>query len=142
MHGIWQKTELNYPYFGHVFKEEEKKTLLETGNLGHAVKLLLPGTNAYESCLVSIDRDTNELVCVRQEQAYIPQEVKGVKLDAEEITKLKNGEPIHVEGMISEKGKEFSVMLQYNAERRGLEFIFPPEQAGEHADHRRRETEG
>ena len=125
VHGIRQKPELNYPYFGHVFKEDEKKTLLETGNLGHAVELLLPGSNAYEPCLVSIDRDTNELVCVRQSQVHILEEVKGVKLNADEIAKLKNGEPIYVEGMISEKGKEFNATLQYNAERRGLEFIFP-----------------
>lgn len=125
VHGIRQKPELNYPYYGHIFKEDEKKTLLETGNLGHAVDLLLPGSNSYEPCLVSIDRDTNELVCVRQSQVYIHEEVKGVKFNEDEITKLKNGEPLYVEGMISEKGKEFNATLQYNAERRGLEFIFP-----------------
>lgn len=125
VHGIRQKPELNYPYFGHIFKEEEKKALLETGNLGKVVELQLPGSASYEPCLVSIDRDTNELVCVRQAQIYISEEVKGVKLDKEEIAKLKNGEAVYVEGMMSEKGKEFSAMLQYNAERRGLEFIFP-----------------
>lgn len=31
--------------------------------------------------------------------------------------------------MISNKGKEFSATLQYSAERRGLEFIFPKDQA-------------
>ena len=125
VHGIRQKPELNYPYFGHVFKEDEKKTLLETGNLGRPVELLLPASSSYEPCLVSIDRDTNELVCVRQKHVYIPNDIKGVTLDAEEKNKLKNGEPVFIEGMMSEKGKPFNATLQYNAERRGLEYIFP-----------------
>ena len=46
-------------------------------------------------------------------------------LDPDEITRLKNGEAVFVDGMVSAKGKEFSATLQYSAERRGLEFIFP-----------------
>ena len=35
------------------------------------------------------------------------------------------GQPVKVEGMTSKTGKEFDATLQYSAERRGLEFIFP-----------------
>ena len=124
VHGIRKEPELSRPYFGHNFTEEEKKNLRESGNLGHAVDLKLRGDN-YTPCLVSIDKITNELVAVRQEHVYIPDEVKGVRLDPDEITRLKNGEAVFVDGMVSAKGKEFSATLQYSAERRGLEFIFP-----------------
>lgn len=124
VHGIRREPELSRPYFGHNFTEEEKKNLRESGNLGHAVDLKLRGDN-YTPCLVSIDKITNELVAVRQEHVYIPDEVKGVRLDPDEITRLKNGEAVFVDGMVSAKGKEFSATLQYSAERRGLEFIFP-----------------
>ena len=56
-------------------------------------------------------------------------EVRGVKLSPDEIQTLKNGGQVFVDGMISNKGKEFSATLQYSAERRGLEFIFPKDQA-------------
>lgn len=127
VHGIRKEPELSRPYFGHNFTEEEKKSLRETGNLGHPVDLNLRGGD-YEKCLVSIDRNTNELVAVRQEHVFIPNIVKGVTLDPDEIEKLKNGEPIFVDGMTSAKGKEFSATLQYSAERRGIEFIFPKDQ--------------
>ena len=125
MSGVRQKKELDRPYFGHNFSEEDKKMLRETGNLGRTVELLLPGNPSYEPCLVSMDRETNELSCVRQSQIYIPEEICGVTLDKREIEKLKNGEGVLVEGMRSAKGKEFDATLQYSATRRGLEFIFP-----------------
>ena len=127
VHGIRKEPELSRPYFGHNFTEEEKKSLRETGNLGHPVDLNLRGGD-YEKCLVSIDRNTNELVAVRQEHVFIPNIVKGVTLDPDEIEKLKNGEPVFVDGMTSAKCKEFSATLQYSAERRGIEFIFPKDQ--------------
>ena len=46
----------------------------------------------------------------------------------EEIRLLKEGQPVKVEGMTSKAGKEFDATLQYSAERRGLEFIFPKNQ--------------
>lgn len=125
MSGVRQKKELDRPYFGHNFSEEDKKMLCETGNLGRTVELLLPGNPSYEPCLVSMDRETNELSCVPQSQIYIPNEICGVTLDNREIEKLKNGEGVLVEGMKSAKGKEFDATLQYSATRRGLEFIFP-----------------
>lgn len=127
VHGIRKEPELSRPYFGHNFTEEEKKNLRESGNLGHPVDLNLRG-GTYEKCLVSIDRNTNELVAVRQENVLIPGSIKGVTLNPDEIAKLKNGEPVFVDGMTSAKGKEFSATLQYSAERRGIEFIFPKDQ--------------
>ena len=128
IHGIRKEPELDRPYFGHIFTEEDKKNLRESGNMGRVADLNLRG-NTTEPCLISIDKNTNELVAVRQEHVYIPNEIKGITLTPDEIQKLKNGEQIFVEGMKSNQGKEFNANLQYSAERRGIEFIFPKDQA-------------
>ena len=51
--------------------------------------------------------------------------MKGIRLTADEINALKEGQPVYVDGMISKNGKPFDATLQYSAERRGLEFIYP-----------------
>lgn len=127
IHGIRKEPELERPYFGHIFTEEDKKNLRETGNMGRVAELNLNG-GAYTPCLISIDKNTNELVAVRQENVYIPNEVKGIKLTADEINALKEGKPVYVDGMTSKNGKPFDATLQYSAERRGLEFIYPESQ--------------
>lgn len=127
IHGIRKEPELERPYFGHIFTEEDKKHLRETGNMGRVTELNLNG-GAYTPCLISIDKNTNELVAVRQENVYIPNEVKGIKLTADEINALKEGKPVYVDGMTSKNGKPFDATLQYSAERRGLEFIYPESQ--------------
>ena len=123
IHGIRQKPELDRPYFGHIFSEEDKKNLLETGNMGRVVEL--KGRNGeYIPSFVSIDKLTNEVVAMRVENAFIPKEIKGVKLTEQEQNDLREGKKIFVEGMISNGGKEFDAHIQINAERRGIEYIF------------------
>ena len=123
IHGIRQKPELERPYFGHIFSEEDKKNLLETGNMGRVVEL--KGRNGeYIPSFISIDKLTNEVVAMRAENAYIPQEIKGVKLTDQEINDLLEGKKVFIEGMISNNGKEFDAHIQVNAERRGIEYIF------------------
>ncbi|GLL52396.1 hypothetical protein KUBF_00580 [Bacteroides finegoldii] len=51
--------------------------------------------------------------------------MKGIRLTADEINALKEGQPVYVDGMTSKNGKPFDATLQYSAERRGLEFIYP-----------------
>lgn len=123
IHGIRQKPELERPYFGHIFSEEDKKNLLETGNMGRVVEL--KGRNGeYIPSFISINKLTNEVVAMRAENAYIPQEIKGVKLTNQEINDLREGKKVFIEGMISNNGKEFDAHIQVNAERRGIEYIF------------------
>ena len=86
IHGIRKEPELERPYFGHIFTEEDKKNLRESGNMGRVADLNLRG-NTTEPCLISIDKNTNELVAVRQEHVYIPNEIKGVTLTPDEIQK-------------------------------------------------------
>ena len=126
MHGIRREPELNRPYFGYIFSEEDRKNLKETGNMGRQAMISYNGSPAKEPYLVSIDRMTNEIVAVRADRAFVPDEVSGVKLTDHEKETLREGKAIFVEGMTSAKsGKEFDAHLQINAERRGIEYIFP-----------------
>ena len=123
IHGIRQKPELDRPYFGHIFSEEDKKNLLETGNMGRVVELK-GRSGEYIPSFISIDKLTNEVVAMRAENAYIPREIKGVQLTEQEQNDLREGKKVFIEGMISNNGKEFDAHIQINAERRGIEYIF------------------
>ena len=123
IHGIRQKPDLDRPYFGHIFSEEDKKNLLETGNMGRVVEL--KGRNGeYIPSFVSIDKLTNEVVAMKAENVFIPKEIKGVELTQQEQNDLREGKKVFIEGMISNNGKEFDAHIQVNAERRGIEYIF------------------
>lgn len=47
-----------------------------------------------------------------------------MKLTEREINDLREGKKVFIEGMISNRGKEFDAHIQVNAERRGIEYIF------------------
>ena len=123
IHGIRQKPELERPYFGHIFSEEDKKNLLETGNMGRVVELK-NRNGEYIPSFISLDKLTNEVVAMKAENVYIPRELKGVELTQQEQDDLREGKKVFIEGMISNSGKEFDAHIQVNAERRGIEYIF------------------
>ena len=111
IHGIRKQPELERPYFGHIFSEEDKKNLLETGNMGRVV-------------FISLDKMTNEVVAMRAENVYIPNEIKGVQLTDQEKNDLREGKKVYIEGMTAKSGNEFNAHIQVSAERRGIDFIF------------------
>lgn len=123
IHGIRKQPELERPYFGHIFSEEDKKNLLETGNMGRVVEL--KGRNGeYIPSFISLDKMTNEVVAMRAENVYIPNEIKGVQLTDQEKNDLREGKKVYVEGMTAKSGNEFNAHIQVSAERRGIDFIF------------------
>ncbi len=123
VHGVRKQPEVNKAFYGHHFTDEEKKALLETGNLGKIIDLQkADGTKL--PIYVSIDKLTNEIVGLSAEKIKIPDEIKGVKLNDKQKEALKEGKAVFVEGMTSKKGTAFSAHLQVNAEKRGLEFKF------------------
>ena len=123
IHGIRKQPELERPYFGHIFSEEDKKNLLETGNMGRVVELR--GRNGeYIPSFISLDKMTNEVVAMRAENVYIPNEIKGVQLTDQEKNDLREGKKVYIEGMTAKSGNEFNAHIQVSAERRGIDFIF------------------
>jgi hypothetical protein len=123
IHGIRQQPELDKPYFGHIFSEEDKINLRETGNMGRVVPLKTR-SGEYADSFISLDKLTNEVVAMKVENAFIPKEIKDVKLTDQEINDLKEGKAVYLEGMKANSGKEFSAHVQFNADRRGIEFKF------------------
>ncbi len=123
VHGVRAQPELDKPFYGHKFTDDEKKTLWETGNLGKVLDLQKnDGTTL--PVYVSIDKLTNEVIALRADKVKIPGEIKGVTLDERQKQDLQEGKAVWVENMTNRNGKSFSAHLQVNADKKGLEFIF------------------
>lgn len=124
IHGIRKEPNLNFAFFGHEFSKEDKNNLLQTGNMGRVVNLTNPKTNEAIPSIVSIDRLTNELVALRTDFIKVPEEIKGIKLNEEQKQTLLEGKPLYLEGMVSKKGTPFDATVQFNADKRFVEFLF------------------
>ena len=124
IHGIRKEPNLNFEFFGHKFTDEDKKNLLDAGNMGRVVDLKNPKTGETIPSIISVDKLTNELIALKIEYIKIPDEIKGVKLNDEQKQTLMEGKPLHLEGMISKKGTEFEATVQFNADKRYVEFLF------------------
>ncbi|AIM37889.1 hypothetical protein KO02_15245 [Sphingobacterium sp. ML3W] len=124
IHGIRKEPNLHFEFFGHKFTDEDKKNLLETGNMGRVVDLKNTKTGELMPSIISIDRLTNDVIALRTDFIKIPDEIKGVKLDDTQKQTLMDGKPLQLEGMISKKGTEFLATVQFNADKRYVEFLF------------------
>ena len=124
IHGIKKEPTLQFEFFGHKFTDEDKKNLLATGNMGRVVDLKNTKTGEMMPSIISIDRLTNDIIALRTDFIKIPDEIKGVKLNDAQKQTLLEGKPLYLEGMISNKGTEFSATVQFNADKRYVEFLF------------------
>ncbi|MGV0946073.1 DUF3945 domain-containing protein [Empedobacter falsenii] len=124
LHGIRKEPNLKYDFFGHKFTDEDKINLLETGNMGRVVDLTNTKTGENIPSIISVDRLTNELIALKTEFIKIPDEIKGVQLNEDQKQTLKEGKSLHLDGMISTKGTEFSAKIQFNADKHYVEFLF------------------
>jgi hypothetical protein len=105
------------------FNEEDKQNLRTTGNLGRIADVQYR-QGETTPVLISLDRQTNELVAMKVDKVRIPEDVKGVQLDEKQKQALAEGKPVFVEGMTSKNGKPFDAYIQVNADKRGIEFRF------------------
>ena len=124
IHGIRKEPQLYFKFFGHEFTKEDKDNLLKNGNMGRVVDLTNPKTGETIPSIISIDKLTNELIALRTTLIKIPDEIKGIKLDDQQKTTLSEGKPLYLEGMISKKGEPFNAFVQFNADKRYVEFLF------------------
>lgn len=123
IHTLRKEPQLDYPYMGYRFSDDDKETLRHNGNLGKMVELA-PKNGEPFNAYISIDPQTNELVALKADRVNIPKEIKGVLLTPEQYKDLSEGKAVKVEGMLSRNGKPFDATLQVNAEKKGIEFIF------------------
>lgn len=123
VHALRKEPQLDYPFMGYQFTEEDKAQLLHSGNLGKIVELT-PRVGEPFKAFISIDPQTNEVLAFRADKLSLSPEIKGVQLSEEQHQQLLEGKAVKVEGMTSKSGKTFDATLQVNAEKRGIEFIF------------------
>lgn len=124
LHAIRREPNLNLKFLGHEFTDEDKRNLMEQGNMGRVVNLVNPKTDEIIPSVISRDRLTNELVAYRAEYMKVPDEIKGIRLDDYQKQTLLEGRPLYLEGMTSKKGDPFDANVQFNADKRYVEFIF------------------
>ena len=127
VHPLRKEPQLDFPYMGHKFSNEEKELLLATGNLGKTIEITPKNGDPF-AAYVSIDPQTNELIALRADRVNIPKEIKGVMLTDAQYKDLVEGKAVKVEGMTAKSGKSFDATLQVNAEKKGIEFIFENKQ--------------
>lgn len=123
IHALRKEPELDKPYFGVKFNEEDKLNFQQTGNLGRIANAEYK-QGEQTPVYLSVDRLTNELVAVKADRIRIPDEIKGVKLDDQQKKLLQEGKGVYLEGMIAKSGKAFNATVQINADRKGIEFRF------------------
>ncbi|MFA5044927.1 MAG: DUF3945 domain-containing protein [Paludibacter sp.] len=123
IHAVRKSPDLDRPFFGIHFTDDEKKNLLKNGNAGSILNVEYSGQKPIPA-YISIDKLTNELVAVRADKIHIPNEIKGVSLDDKQMQSLKEGKAIYLEDMLSKSGKLFNATLQINADKKGIEFSF------------------
>lgn len=124
LQGIKKEPLLNLPFFGHEFSPEDKANLIKHGNMGRVVDLLQVHTGELLPSLISIDRATNDLIALHVDRVKIPDYIKGVKLSDFQKSELKQGKRIFATGLQSKKGDIFDAYLQYNADKKYVEFSF------------------
>ena len=124
IHGIRKEPQLNYKFFGHEFTKEDKENLLKTGNMGRVVDLINPKSGETIPSIISLDRLTKEVIALRTEHIKIPEEIKGIKLNEQQKQTLTEGKSLYIEDMISKKGEPFNASVQFNADKRYVEFLF------------------
>ena len=104
---------------------------LPTGNLGRVVEAEFK-QGEKTPILLTLDKQTNELVPFRKDWVKVPEVFKGVQLSEEQKQRLGNGEKVEIKGMTSKQGKPFDAAIQFNADKRCFEFIFDKDKKQSH----------
>jgi len=138
VHALRREPELERPYFGVKFTDEDKQNLLKTGNLGRIVQAEY-SQGEKTPVVISIDKQTSELVAFRADRMKIPDTIKGVQLNELQKKELLEGKAVFVENMLSKKNTPFNAYVQFNADKRGIEFRFDSDKKQEQT--RKQDTE-
>lgn len=121
---VQKRVDFRKKFMGYKFSKEDRRNLLNSGNMGRVVDLVNPVTGEMMPSLVSMDKLTNELFSLRIEFVRIPEMICGVDLSAEQREILRSGKPLFVENMVSRQNRLFNATVQFNAERQWLDFFF------------------
>ena len=121
-HFVRNEPKLDVDYKGYTFTPEDKKNLLQNGNLGKVVDFPDKNTGELRPHFISIDRLTNEIVDIPTNKVRIPDTIGKTPITKDDKRVLYSGIPLRKEIELA-NGRKFTPLLQVNVEQRGVEFV-------------------
>ena len=121
-HFVRNEPKLDVDYKGYTFTPEDKKNLLQNGNLGKVVDFPDKNTGDLRPHFISIDRLTNEIVDIPTNKVRIPDTIGKTPITKDDKRVLYSGIPLRKEIELA-NGRKFTPLLQVNVEQRGVEFV-------------------
>ena len=121
-HFVRNEPKLDVAYKGYTFTPEDKKNLLQNGNLGKVVDFPDKNTGELRPHFISIDRLTNEIVDIPTNKVRIPDTIGKTPITKDDKRVLYSGIPFRKEIELA-NGRKFTPLLQVNVEQRGVEFV-------------------
>lgn len=121
-HFVRNEPKLDVAYKGYPFTPEDKKNLLQNGNLGKVVDFPDKNTGELRPHFISIDRLTNEIVDIPTNKVRIPDTIGKTPITKDDKRVLYSGIPLRKEIELA-NGRKFTPLLQVNVEQRGVEFV-------------------
>lgn len=121
-HFVRSEPKLDVAYKGYTFTPEDKKNLLQNGNLGKVVDFPDKNTGELRPHFISIDRLTNEIVDIPTNKVRIPDTIGKTPITKDDKRVLYSGIPLRKEIELA-NGRKFTPLLQVNVEQRGVEFV-------------------
>lgn len=121
-HFVRNEPKLDVACKGYTFTPEDKKNLLQNGNLGKVVDFPDKNTGELRPHFISIDRLTNEIVDIPTNKVRIPDTIGKTPITKDDKRVLYSGIPLRKEIELA-NGRKFTPLLQVNVEQRGVEFV-------------------
>ena len=121
-HFVRNEPKLDVAYKGYTFTPEDKKNLLQNGNLGKVVDFPDKNTGELRPHFISVDRLTNEIVDIPTNKVRIPDTIGKTPITKDDKRVLYSGIPLRKEIELA-NGRKFTPLLQVNVEQRGVEFV-------------------
>ena len=121
-HFVRNEPKLDVAYKGYTFTPEDKKNLLQNGNLGKVVDFPDKNTGELRPHFISIDRLTNEIVDIPTNKVRIPDTIGKTPITKDDKRVLYSGIQLRKEIELA-NGRKFTPLLQVNVEQRGVEFV-------------------
>ena len=121
-HFVRNEPKLDVAYKSYTFTPEDKKNLLQNGNLGKVVDFPDKNTGELRPHFISIDRLTNEIVDIPTNKVRIPDTIGKTPITKDDKRVLYSGIPLRKEIELA-NGRKFTPLLQVNVEQRGVEFV-------------------
>ena len=116
--------------YGTALNDRQKKSLLDTGHAGSPV-VVRDSSGKEKKYMVSLNPDTNRVVTFPHSSVLLPKEnevegrICGVQMTEDQMSRYRNGEAVHMKGMLKKNGETFDACVQFSAYERRAAFVTP-----------------